>query len=177
MSRQIANRAWLVALFCGAVIVTSISAAPAHTSQRVASGDVASYTAPRTGVVANAGVTGRAMIVTPSGADHTIVRIHGDGLQPGEEYGVHVHFGACLQFQGHFQYQSPGPVTRENEIWLDLIANPAGRASDQVKVPQIDIGARPLSIVIHARSNPDHAPGQPGHPGSRVACADFDARS
>lgn len=177
MSRQIAYRASLVAIVSVAAIAGATAAAPARQSADVVSGDVAPYTTPRAGVVTNSGVSGRAMIVSPAGSGDSIVRIHARGLQPGQEYGVHVHFGACQQYQGHFQYQSPGPVTRENEIWLDLVANPAGRARDQVKVPRLDVDASSLSIVIHARSNPDHAPGQPGHPGARIACADLDAHS
>lgn len=173
MSCQLASRAALIALLAAAVIVTAISTARAEESAQVASGDVAPYTTPRTGVITNSGVTGRAMIVTPAGAHRSIVRLHAEGLQPGQEYGVHVHFGACLEYQGHFQYQVPGAVTRDNEVWLDLIANSAGRARDQVRVPRIDVAARPLSIVIHARSNPDRAGAQAGNPGPRIACADL----
>lgn len=177
MSGQLAYRASLVVILSAAAIAGASTAAPARESADVVSGDVAPYTTPRTGVVTNSGDTGRAMIVTPAGSEHSIVRIHAEGLQPRQEYGVHVHFATCPQYQGHFQYQTPGPVTRENEIWLDLIANPAGRARDQVKVPRLDVNARPLSIVIHALSNPDHAPGQPGHPGARIACANLDPHS
>lgn len=177
MSRRPAYRTFLVAIVSAAMTAAASTAAPARDGATVVSGDVASYTTPRTGVVTNSGVTGRAMIVTPAGSDHSLVRMHAEGLQPRQEYGVHVHFGTCLQYQGHFQYQTPGPVTRDNEIWLDLIANPAGRARDQVKVPRLDVNARPLSIVIHALSNPDHAPGQPGHPGARIACANLDTHS
>lgn len=177
MSRQLAYRTSLVAVVCAATIASASAAAPARDRAAVVSGDLAPYTTARTGVVTDSGVTGRAMIVTPAGAEHSIVRVHAEGLRAGHEYGVHVHFGACLQYQGHFQYQAPGPVTRHNEVWLDLVANPAGRARDQAKVARLDVGARPLSVVVHALSNPDHAPGQPGHPGARIACADLDARS
>lgn len=173
MSRQLAYRASLVAILSAAAIAGASTAAPARDGAHVVSGNIAPYTTPRSGVVTHSGVTGRAMIVTPAGSDHSIVRIRAESLRPGQEYGVHVHFGTCLQYHGHFQYQTPGPVTRENEIWLDLIANPAGRARDQVKVPRLDGNARPLSMVIHALSNPDHAPGQPGHPGARIACANL----
>ena len=177
MSRQLAYRASLIAIVSAAAVAGASSAAPARDSADVISGDLAPYTTARTGVVTNSGVTGRTMIVSPAGSAHSIVRIRAAGLQPRQDYGVHVHFGACRDYQGHFQYQSPGPATRQNEIWLDLIANPAGRAYDQVKVPRLDVNARPLSIVIHALSNPDHAPGQPGHPGARIACADLDTHS
>lgn len=176
MPRQLAYRTSLVAVVSAAVIVGASTAAPARDSATVVRGDVAPYTTTRAGVVADAGVTGKAMIVTPAGSDHSIVRIRAQGLEPGQNYGVHIHFGACRQYQGHFQYQSPGPVTRDNEIWLDLQANAAGRARDQVKVPRLD-DEGPLSIVIHALSNPDLAPGQPGHPGARIACANLDAHS
>ena len=171
MPRRLANRATLVAIASTAAVAAASTAAPAHDRAAVASGDVAPYTTPRTGVITNSGVTGRAMIITPTAAEHSIVRLHAKGLAPDQEYGVHVHFGACLEYQGHFQYQVPGPFTRDNEAWLDLIANSAGHAHDQVKVPRLDLTARALSIVIHARANPDRAPGQPG---PRIACADLD---
>ena len=173
MSCHLAYRAALTALLAAAVIVTAISTARAEDNAAVASGDIAPYTTARTGVITNSGVTGSAMIVNPAAAHQSTVRIHAKGLQPGQEYGVHVHFGACLQYQGHFQYQVPGAVMRDNEAWLDLTANPAGHAHDQVKVQRIDLDARPLSIVIHARSNPDRAAAQAGGPGPRIACADL----
>ena len=175
MTCQLAYRTALTALLAAAVIVTAISTARAGESAQVASGDVAPYTTPRTGVITNSGVTGRAMIITPAGTHHSIARIHAEGLQPRQEYGVHVHFGACREYLGHFQYQVPGAFTRDNEAWLDLIANPAGHAHDQVEVPRIDVVARPLSIVIHARSNPDRAGAYASNPGPRIACADLNS--
>ena len=174
MSRHIAVRSALIAVVAAAVILPVISTANADESARVATGELTQYTTDRLGVITNSGVSGRAMIVTAAGADRSIVRLHADGLAPGQEYGVHVHFGACLEYRGHFQYTVPGAFERHNEAWLDLIANAAGHAHDQVEVPRIDLDAGPLSIVVHARPNPDRAAGQPG---PRIACADLDAHS
>ncbi len=180
MTTHLASRRPLAAAVAAAgavaVALAAVAPAPARDGAHVLAADVAPYTAERPGVVTNSGVSGRASIVAPAGGRHVIVRIGAGGLQAGEEYGVHVHDGACSQYLGHLQYQSPGPVTRDNEVWLDLRANRDGRARDQVRVPRFDT-RRALSIVIHARSNPDHAPGAPGHPGARIACGDFAPRS
>lgn len=156
----------------GAVVAGTTVVAPAHDGATNLRADLAPYTTPRTGVIVGSGVTGSATLMTPAGSRSSIVRMRAEGLQPGSNYGVHVHFGACAQFSGHFQYQHPGPVTRENEVWLDLEANAAGRARDQVRVRPVDAAGQ-LSVVIHAKSNPDLAPGQPGHPGARIACGDL----
>ena len=84
------------------------------------------------------------------------------GLVPGGEYAAHIHYGACTDYLGHFQYEHPGPATRENEIWLDLDADAEGRAVDQVQVSSFDLD-QSLSLVIHQHSNPDTGPGDVDH--------------
>ena len=61
-----------------------------------------------------------------------------------------------------------GPPTRGNEIWLDLDANAAGQASDEVVVSTFDL-TQALSLVIHQHSNTDVGVGPPG---PRTACGD-----
>ena len=75
-------------------------------------------------------------------------------------------------YLGHFQYQHPGPAARDNEVWLDLDANTAGRATDQVQVAAVDLD-QTLSLVIHQHPNPDTGPGA-GPPGPRLACGDLE---
>ena len=113
----------------GAIIAVAgaSSAAPAGDRASVLRADLAPYTAPHAGAVVDSGITGRAMLVTPAGSTGTTARIEAAGLEAGHSYGVHVHFGSCLEFRGHFQFQFPGPVTRANEVWLDLTANRAGQ--------------------------------------------------
>lgn len=156
----------------GALVVTvAATNAAATPSATVAHASLGPYTAAHSGVVVGAPITADAhLVTTPSG--RTIVRVTAEGLTPGGNYAAHVHYGACTDYLGHFQYMHPGPATRENEVWLDLDANAAGRASDQVQVGSVDL-AQSLSLVIHQHSNPDTAPGA-GPPGPRIACGNLE---
>ena len=69
-------------------------------------------------------------------------------------------------------YDPAAPSSRENEIWLDLDANAAGQAADQVQVASVDLD-QSLSLVIHQHSNPDTGPGA-RPPGPRIACGDLE---
>jgi hypothetical protein len=153
----------------GGVSAATGSAAPAPA--QVAGAAITPYTTPHSGVLVDAGVTGEAHAVTTA-SSRTIVRVAAQGLAPGGNYAVHVHFGSCTDYLGHFQYQHPGPASRDNEVWLDLDANAAGRADDQVQVAAVDLD-QTLSLVIHQHSNPDTGPGA-GPPGPRLACGDLE---
>jgi Cu/Zn superoxide dismutase len=160
------KRTTFLAALAVIVVTIVVAAAQAAPGAGVARAALGPYTIPHAGVVADAGVTAQAQLVsTPSG--RTILVVTAEGLAPGGSYGVHVHYGACTDYLGHFQYHHPGPSTRENEIWLDLDANAAGRAADQVQVATLDLD-QPLSLVIHQHSNPDVDPGA-GHHGPRIA--------
>jgi Cu/Zn superoxide dismutase len=151
--------------------LTLTAAATAAPGARVARADLGAYTTAHTGVVTNSTVMAHAQVIaTPSGV--TVVRVTAEGLAPGGSYAVHVHYGACTDYLGHFQYQHPGPATRDNEVWLDLDADAAGRASDQVQVAPFDL-EQSLSLVIHQHSNPDTGPGA-GPPGPRIACGNLE---
>jgi Cu/Zn superoxide dismutase len=159
--RMLAPLALLAVL--GVVAATGSAASPA----RVATAAIGPYTTPHAGVVVDAGITGAAHLVTlPTGEMH--VRISAQGLAPGGNYAAHVHFGACTDYLGHFRYDPAAPASRENEIWLDLDANAAGIASDEVVVPALDV-TQPLSLVIHQHSNTDVGEGPPG---PRTACGE-----
>jgi Cu/Zn superoxide dismutase len=146
-------------------------AATAATGARVARADIGAYTTSHTGVVTDSTVTAQAHLVqTPSG--RTVIRVTAAGLVPGGDYAAHIHYGACTDYLGHFQYQHPGPATRENEIWLDLDADAAGRAVDQVQVSSFDLD-QSLSLVIHQHANIDTGPGA-GPPGPRIACGNLE---
>jgi hypothetical protein len=139
----------------------------------VADARIGPYTTAHAGVLVDGGVYGAAhAVTTPSGK--TILSVHAEGLTPGARYGVHVHLGRCEDFLGHFRYDPSGAGQRTNEVWLDLEANAAGRASDDVTVPAVL--ARPLSVVVHAHGNPDVDAGA-DHPGPRIACGNLEARS
>jgi len=150
-------------------VATAATAAHAVPGAGVARADLGPYTTTHPGVVIEAGVTAQAhLVATPSG--RTIIRITAEGLAPGGTYAAHVHYGACTDYLGHFQYQHPGPATRDNEVWLDLDANAAGSAADQVQVALFDLD-QPLSLVIHQHANPDVGDGPPG---PRIACGNLE---
>lgn len=163
-------RAMLVAV-CAAAVLTAVSTAsspPAEIERAVAV--VAPYTDARTGVVVASGVNGRARVRTPPRGSSSILRLRVTGLAARQTYGVHVHFGSCTDYLGHYQYVL-GPGTRDNEIWLDLTSNREGKAYDKVRVPRFN--AAGLSLVIHEKANPDRVADPTGHPGGRIACGNF----
>ena len=164
--KPIAGAASIAAVACVAVATGSATPAPAQ----IATAAITPYTTPHSGVLVDAGVTGEAHTVTTESGS-TIVRVSAQGLLAGGNYAVHIHYGSCTDYLGHFQYQHPGPATRDNEVWLDLDANAAGRAGDQVQVAAVDLD-QTLSLVIHQHSNPDTGPGS-GPPGPRLACGDL----
>jgi Cu/Zn superoxide dismutase len=162
------KRPIILAAILAVALVASAQAIP---GALVARAELGPYTTAHAGVVTDAGVTAQAHILTtPRG--EAILRVSAAGLASGELYGVHIHYGACTDYLGHYQYQHPGPSTRDNEVWLDLTANEAGRAVDQVQVAAIDLH-QPLSLVIHQHSNPDVESGA-GHPGPRIACGNLE---
>jgi len=162
------KRPIILAAILAVALVASAQAIP---GALVARAELGPYTIAHAGVVTDAGVTAQAHILTtPRG--QAILRVTAAGLAPGELYGVHIHYGACTDYLGHFQYVHPGPATRENEVWLDLDANASGRASDQVQVASFDLG-QSLSLVVHQHSNPDTGPGA-GPPGPRIACGNLE---
>jgi len=152
-----------------ALAVACAGTANAAPGAAVAHAELGPYSTAHTGVVVDAGVTAQAhLVAAPSG--RTIVRVTAQGLVPDGSYAAHVHYGACTDYLGHFQYQHPGPATRENEVWLDLDADAAGRAVDQVEVAALDLG-QPLSLVVHQHANGDVGAGPPG---ARIACGNVE---
>lgn len=105
----------------------------------------------------------------------TTVRLRVRGLNPGHEYGVHVHQKPCgadpAAAGGHYQHRpstDPAHAHPDNEWWLDFTpdAHGEGRA-----LARHDWGFRPgaaSSVVIHDR---------PGNSGARVACFTVPFRS
>jgi Cu/Zn superoxide dismutase len=161
-------RSTIVAALAALTLTAAAIAAP---GARTARAELGAYTTAHTGVVTDSAVVAHAHVVaTPDG--RTMLRVTAEGLVPGGSYAVHVHYGACTDYLGHFQYEHPGPATRDNEVWLDLDANAAGRASDQVQVAPFDL-EQSLSLVIHQHSNPDTGPGA-GPPGPRIACGNLE---
>jgi Cu/Zn superoxide dismutase len=147
------------------------SASSASSSATVAHAEIGPYTSAHAGVLLDAGVTARAQVVATSNG-RVILRVTAEGLVPGGSFAVHVHNGACTDYLGHYRYDPAAPGTRDNEIWLDLDANAAGRAADQVQAASFDLD-KPLSLVIHQHSNPDVGPGA-GPPGPRIACGNLE---
>jgi Cu/Zn superoxide dismutase len=165
------HRTTVLATLAAALVLTSAAIATTVPGATIARAEVGPYTTPHTGVVVDAGVTAHAQVIsTPSG--RTVLRVTAEGLAPGGSYAVHVHDGACTDYLGHYRYNPAAPSSRENEIWLDLDANAAGKAADQIQVASFDLD-QSLSLVIHQHSNPDTGPGA-GPPGPRIACGNLE---
>jgi Cu/Zn superoxide dismutase len=160
------------ALGLGAVVLglAVLSAAPASASDRAVTlgAGLGPYVTPATGVVAGAGVTGTATVVSRRGVTEVEATVR--GLQPGSRHAAHVHLGSCLSLLGHLRFDPNGPGVRANEVWLDLTANGAGKASAEVRVNAFDLN-QPLSIVVHQNANPDVVAGSV--PGARIACGNL----
>jgi len=164
-------RTTILSALAALALSTAAASAGASPGASVARAAVGPYTTAHSGVVVDAGVNAAAhLVTTPSGS--MIIQVTAQGLVPGGDYAAHIHYGACTDYLGHFQYVHPGPATRENEVWLDLDATATGRASDQVQVAALDL-TQTLSIVVHQHSNPDTGPGA-GPPGPRIACGNIE---
>jgi Cu/Zn superoxide dismutase len=162
------HRTILLAAFAATVLASASSASSGAT---VAHAELGPYTSVHAGVLVDAGVTASAHLVATS-KGRVVIRVTAEGLAPGGSFAVHVHDGTCTDYLGHHRYDPSAPGTRDNEIWLDLDANAAGRADDQVQVASFDLD-KPLSLVIHQHSNPDTGPGA-GPPGPRIACGNLE---
>jgi hypothetical protein len=73
------------------------------------------------------------------------------GLTEGEEYPTEVHLLPCSEANGGGEYERDpaGPATEDNQLWLSLVPDMMGSATDTLVVP--DHAARPdaQSLVIH----------------------------
>ena len=160
-SRKVAVAALVVGLLGGA-------ATPASSSAQVTTGDFQTLDDPP-GVE----VEGHATMIR-TGDGRTKISVEVSGLEPGAQYGSHVHNQLCDTGRGggHYQDVPAGGTTPPNELWpssdpknptAGLIANAAGNASGNGTAPWI---ARPEahSVVIH----------QTGNPSVRIACADLE---
>jgi len=100
------------------------------------------------------------MIRTP--ANRTVVVVIVMGLAPNTTYGAHVHKQACANgdADGHYKFDSAGPVDSVNEIWPGFTTNPSGIGIGFAQNVGI-AGSSAVSVVIHA----------PG--GAKIACADL----
>jgi hypothetical protein len=120
------------------------------------------YVAPHEGVLANAGVTGRARTRTRDGRSE--VRVQARGLARNTTVAARLTNGRCADFAPSFKLDPSGPATRDNGVWLDLRAGRSGEASDRISVRPLPAGHL-FSIVVYAGPNLD--------PGARVACGDL----
>lgn len=102
----------------------------------------------------------------------TVARVKVNGLEPGGNYGSHLHNGTCASGGGgHYQDVEGGATTPPNELWLTNrkgylvpkrsgVARGSGRATWTPRLSSTATNAR--SIVVH---EPDT--------GVRIACADL----
>jgi hypothetical protein len=120
------------------------------------------YAAPHDGVLANAGVTGRARTRTRDG--RTEVRVQARGLARDTTVAARLTNGRCADFGAGFKLDPSAPATRDNGVWLDLRADRAGEAGDRISVRPLPAG-HIFSIVVYAGPNLN--------PGARIACGDL----
>lgn len=102
----------------------------------------------------------------------TSVKVSVVGLDPGKEYGSHLHNGTCASGGGgHYQDVEGGATVPPNELWLSsgatgLTPNRGGVAHGNGSAPWT---ARIASESTNAKSVVVHEPGS----GVRIACADL----
>lgn len=93
----------------------------------------------------------------------TTVRVEVQMLKPSTMYMIHVHDKPCAAANGGGHYKLDYGVTaavENNEIWLNLTTDAAGRADKTVVVDHV-ARAEAQAIVIHAADN------------TRLACIDL----
>lgn len=98
----------------------------------------------------------------------TAVRLRVAGLNPGHEYGVHVHQKPCAADPaaagGHYQHKpstDPADVNADNEVWLDFTADGHGSGEARARHKWGFRQGEASSVVVHD---------MPGTHGARVAC-------
>lgn len=119
-----------------------------------------------------------------SGAGSSTVTLELTGLLPNHHYGAHAHTKACgaaaADSGPHFQHQKdpvspsvdPAYANPQNEIWLDVTTDGAGRATATSTVAwEFTDAAHPASVVVHA-NHTSTEPGKAGTAGDRLACVD-----
>jgi hypothetical protein len=108
--------------------------------------------------------------------DKTTFRIRVRGIEPSSSvpvpdggYGAHLHVNSCdnpAGAGGHYQNDPAAGITRENEVWFDLVPGEDGVATDQTTVSFTPVDEGEMSVVIHVG---DAATG-----GIRQACLPLD---
>ncbi|MGW0394084.1 superoxide dismutase family protein [Streptomyces sp. NPDC003042] len=129
---------------------------------------------PPTALVPSAAVTydltlvpagARIEIVQKSDRSGTSVRTRLTGLKPGFAYGMHVHTlpcGADPKAAGpHYQHVPAPTADPVNEVWLDFVADPRGRATAETTHTWGFRRGAANSVVLH---------GEQGGAGDRIAC-------
>ena len=126
------------------------------------------------------------LAIDQSAADRTTVSLAVDGLIPNRSYAVHIHARQCglsgADAGPHYQHtidpaagpqnpsSDPAFANPQNEVWLDVSTDAAGRGSSQAPVPFGFTERPPGSVVIHEAARTATEPGKAGSAGNRVAC-------
>ena len=186
-------------LVAGAALLV---AAPALAGADVVrtTGEVTRY--PGQSPVADAQPGATATVHSVASADgRTTVTLHVSGFEAFARYGAHAHTNPCgdpaadpkgLAAGPHYQRvldpvflddppakasTDPAYANPQNEIWLDLTTNRAGKGHAKSVVEwQFEPTRRPKSVIIHEKHTltgvDDHGQPQNGVAGKRVACID-----
>jgi Cu/Zn superoxide dismutase len=124
------------------------------------------------------------------GRENTTFSIRVTGIGPSGQskiLGSHLHVGECVEGSGltaHDHYNSQiaagvpkaeAVISRDTEVWFDLVADEEGMAYDQTTVPFVPVDSEltdpsgtpgVMSVVVHVQeTNPDT-----GLAGARQAC-------
>ena len=156
----------VVAAACAALLAS----APAVAGTGTVEGPMTAFADPYGDGRANpaAGVSARVHAVA-TGTDRSVVTLHVDGLVPDRGYGAHVHVGACAdnKGRGHYMHDPAAGATADNEVWLDMVANAAGRGHAQALVEWTFRAGEARSVVLH-----DRVTDAAGTAGPKLACLD-----
>ncbi|MEZ5381100.1 MAG: hypothetical protein R2754_04800 [Microthrixaceae bacterium] len=92
----------------------------------------------------------------------TTVTVQLEGLRPGDPYIAHVHFGACSEALGHYQFEVGGEQQPPNEVHLAFEADAEGSGFMSAENDRT-VGDDAQSVVVHPKDLMDN----------KIACADL----
>ena len=126
------------------------------------------------------------LVLDQSAPERTTVSLAVDGLVGNRSYAVHIHARQCglsgADAGPHYQHTidpaagpqnpsvDPAFANPQNEVWLDVSTDDAGRGNSQAQVPFGFTERPPGSVVIHEAARTATEPGKAGSAGNRVAC-------
>ncbi|HKJ55732.1 MAG TPA: hypothetical protein VJ978_07065 [Nitriliruptoraceae bacterium] len=111
------------------MVLLGLVLAPAASASQGATTTHGTFTTLDGGAQLGHEISGHAVMVRIPGTDTTRIRLHVRGLDPNQEYKVHVHNAPCSSNPpggGHYQDVVGGAVDAVNEIWPGFTTNDDG---------------------------------------------------